>query len=221
MTLDERIDVWVELRRDDLLRFLSALVRTPSVVRPPEAGELACQRLVWRRPTARPQRRWMYSVLTIVPELREHPLFFGTWDGMPRPMTDRPDVVGVFNGSGGEQIICSPPTWTRYGKGPSGGATPGRSAGRVRTGGSTAGKLGHEMGYRGRTLTRSNASGISIFRFAATSSWKAWSTGSRRFARRARGPAEGPERRFRDQLRTDRNDGSAGPPGWGRVEDHR
>ena len=40
-----------------------------------------------------------------VPGLKEHPLFFGTWDGMPRPMTDRPDVVGVFPGSGGGKSL--------------------------------------------------------------------------------------------------------------------
>ena len=104
MTLDERIDAWVELRRDDLLGFLSALVRTSSVVRPPEAGESACQRLV---ETAYREAGATVDVFSpdAVLGLREHPLFFGTWDGMPRPMTDRPDVVGVFNGSGGGKSL--------------------------------------------------------------------------------------------------------------------
>jgi acetylornithine deacetylase len=104
MTLDERIDTWVERHRDDLLGFLSALVRTPSVVRPPVAGELACQQLV---ETAYREAGATVDVFSPVdvPGLREHPLFFGTWDGMPRPLVDRPDVVGVFRGSGGGRSL--------------------------------------------------------------------------------------------------------------------
>src|SRR3954452_8362332 len=100
MGTNERIDAWVERHTSALLEFLSALVRTPSVVRPPAAGELACQRLVEGAHREAGAEVDVFSP-SDVPGLRQHPLYFGAWDGMPRPMTDRPDVVGVFRGTGG------------------------------------------------------------------------------------------------------------------------
>ncbi|HEU0113784.1 MAG TPA: M20/M25/M40 family metallo-hydrolase [Thermomicrobiales bacterium] len=102
--VNDRIDAWVDQHQDALLGFLAELVRTPSVTRPPTASEAACQRLVAAAYRDAGAEVDVFSPAD-VPGLREHPLFFGTWDGMPRPMTDRPDVVGVFRGSGGGKSL--------------------------------------------------------------------------------------------------------------------
>jgi acetylornithine deacetylase len=104
METNERVDAWVEQHRSALLGFLSELVRTPSVVRPPAAGELACQRLVEAAYREAGAKVDVFSPGD-VPGLQEHPLYFGTWDGMPRPMSDRPDIVGVFRGRGGGKSL--------------------------------------------------------------------------------------------------------------------
>ncbi len=104
MGLPEHIDEWVKDNRSQLLEFLSELVRTPSVVSPPLAGELECQRIVeaaYRRSGSEVD---VFSP-SEVPGLREHPLYFDTWDGAPRPLEDRPDVVGVFRGAGGGRSL--------------------------------------------------------------------------------------------------------------------
>jgi acetylornithine deacetylase len=104
MDVNERNDAWVAEQTPALLEFLAELVRTPSVTRPPEVGEAACQRLVEAAYRDAGAEVDVFSPAD-VPGLREHPLFFGTWDGMPRPMTDRPDVVGVFRGTGGGKSL--------------------------------------------------------------------------------------------------------------------
>ncbi|HEX5500319.1 MAG TPA: hypothetical protein VFX03_13865, partial [Thermomicrobiales bacterium] len=104
MDTNERIDAWVAQNKDALLGFLAELVKTPSVTRPPHASEAACQRIVEAAYREAGAAVDVFSPAD-VPGLREHPLFFGTWDGMPRPMTDRPDVVGVFKGSGGGKSL--------------------------------------------------------------------------------------------------------------------
>jgi acetylornithine deacetylase len=107
MDTNECIDAWVERHTSALLEFLSALVQTPSVVRPPAAGELACQRLVEAAYREAGAEVDVFSP-SDVPGLRQHPLYCGVWDGMPRPMTDRPDVVGVFRGTGsGTSLLIS------------------------------------------------------------------------------------------------------------------
>jgi acetylornithine deacetylase len=104
MDIDQAIDKWIAVHRDELLGFLALLVQTPSEVLPPHGGERECQRLV---EAAYREAGATVDVFTPdeVPELREHPAFFGTWDGMPRLFDDRPDVVGVFRGSGGGRSI--------------------------------------------------------------------------------------------------------------------
>lgn len=104
MSFDHAIDDWVAAHQTELLGFLQELVRTPSEVRPPEGNELACQRLV---EAAYRQAGAEVDVFSPdeVPGLKEHPAFFGTWDNMPRLFENRPDVVGVFRGSGGGRSI--------------------------------------------------------------------------------------------------------------------
>jgi acetylornithine deacetylase len=100
MNLERRIDEWIAAHRDEILGFLSRLVQTPSEVCPPRGDELACQRVV---EAAYREAGAIVDVFTPdeVPGLREHPAFFGTWDGMPRTFENRPDVVGLFRGAGG------------------------------------------------------------------------------------------------------------------------
>jgi acetylornithine deacetylase len=95
-----RIDEWVTAHQGEILGFLSRLVQTPSEVCPPRGGELACQQVV---EAAYREAGAAVDVFTPdeVPGLREHPAFFGTWDGMPRTFENRPDVVGLFRGAGG------------------------------------------------------------------------------------------------------------------------
>jgi len=103
--IEREIDRWVTEHQGELLGFLSRLVQTPSEVLPPRpGGELACQRIV---EAAYREAGATVDVFTPdqVPGLREHPLFCGTWDGLPRTFENRPDVVGVFKGSGGGRSI--------------------------------------------------------------------------------------------------------------------
>lgn len=104
MSIDRAIDGWIADHRDELLGFLSMLVQTPSEVQPPNGGEAACQRVVEAAYRAAGAEVDVFSPAD-VPELRPHPAFFGTWDGMPRPLEDRPNVVGVFRGTGGGRSL--------------------------------------------------------------------------------------------------------------------
>jgi len=104
MHLDQAVNEWVADRQDELLGFLSSLVQISSEVYPPQGNELACQRFVeaaYRNAGAQ------VDVFTPdeVPGLREHPAFFGTWDGLPRTFENRPDVVAVFPGRGGGRSL--------------------------------------------------------------------------------------------------------------------
>lgn len=104
MSIEQAIDDWVETHQTELIDFLRKLVQTPSEVRPPQGNELECQKLV---EAAYREAGAAVDVFTPdeVPGLKEHPAYFGTWDGMPRTFEDRPDVVGVFRGSGGGRSL--------------------------------------------------------------------------------------------------------------------
>lgn len=104
---NHEIDIWVTNHQNELLQFLSRLVQIPSEVCPPVGNELACQKFVEKEFE---KQGAVVDVFTPddVPGLREHPAFFGTWDGMPRSFENRPDVVGLFRGvGGGKSIIIS------------------------------------------------------------------------------------------------------------------
>ncbi len=102
--MENQIDSWVGDHKGELLGFLQRLVQTPSEVCPPVGGERDCQAIV---EAAYRSAGAQVDVFTPddVPGLREHPMFFGTWDGIPRTFQDRPDVVGVFPGAGGGRSI--------------------------------------------------------------------------------------------------------------------
>ncbi len=100
MSIEQQIDEWVAAHQTELLGFLQKLVQTPSELRPPDGHERECQRLV---EAAYREAGAEVDVFTPaeVEGLTEHPAYFPTWGGMPRRFENRPDVVGVFKGSGG------------------------------------------------------------------------------------------------------------------------
>lgn len=104
MDAAERIDTWVAQRRNELLGFAARLLQIPSESRPPAGHEAECQEFI-----AAALRRSGAEVDVFtpddVPELQTHPLYLPTWDGMPRTFAGRPNVVGVFRGSGGGRSI--------------------------------------------------------------------------------------------------------------------
>jgi acetylornithine deacetylase len=102
--LDLRIDAWVDAHQDEMVAFLARLVQTPSEVCPPVCGELECQKVVEQAFRQAGAAVDVFSPAD-VPGLKTHPAYFGTWDGMPRSMENRPDVVGVFKGTGGGRSI--------------------------------------------------------------------------------------------------------------------
>lgn len=99
-----RIDAWIQAYQDELLEFLSHLVQIPSEVKPPVGNERACQKFVEQAYGAACERVDVFDPIS-VPGLREHPLYRGEWDGMPRSLENRPVVVGVMPGSGGGRSL--------------------------------------------------------------------------------------------------------------------
>ena len=107
MKTQPEINDWVESHSAEILQFLATLVQIRSDVYPPEGNELKCQQYI----------RGMYEgsgaqtdffMLDEVKGLRTHPAFWGTWDGMERSFTNRPDVVGVYKGTGdGKSLLIS------------------------------------------------------------------------------------------------------------------
>ena len=104
MSIERTIDDWVKAHQTELIDFLRKLVQTPSELRPPQGNELACQKLV---EAAYREAGATVDVFTPdeVPGLKKHPAYFGTWDGMPRTFENRPNVVGLFPGSGGGRSL--------------------------------------------------------------------------------------------------------------------
>jgi acetylornithine deacetylase len=98
------IDAWVERNSERVVEFARRLVRIPSEIRPPYACEEEAQGHV-----AQVMGQLGFEVdmfdLAEIPELKDHPLYFPTWDGMPRPLENRPDVVGRVRGRGGGRSI--------------------------------------------------------------------------------------------------------------------
>jgi acetylornithine deacetylase len=100
----EGVREWGDAHRDELVEFLRSLVQARSDVAPPVAEEASCQRVV---ESAFRAARLDVDVFDLgdVPGLREHPLTFESWDGMERPLTGRPDVVGRLRGDGGGRSL--------------------------------------------------------------------------------------------------------------------
>ncbi len=102
--MNDHIDTWLDDHQSELLGFLQRLVQTSSEVCPPDGGERDCQTIV---AAAYRSAGAQLDVFTPddVPGLRQHPMFYGSWDGMPRSFQDRPNVVGVFHGAGGGRSL--------------------------------------------------------------------------------------------------------------------
>jgi acetylornithine deacetylase len=96
------IHQWVQDHRRHVVELAQALVRFPSVNRPPHGQELECQMFV-----AEYLRDIGFSVDTFIPTevkgLTDHPVY---WPG--RDYTDRPNVVGVRKGANdGRSLLFS------------------------------------------------------------------------------------------------------------------
>jgi acetylornithine deacetylase len=100
----EAVADWTTEHRAELVAFLSELVQTRSDVRPPVASEGECQRVV-ERAFRRAGLEVDVFELDQVPELLAHPLTMTRWDGMERPLSGRPDVVGRLSGTGGGRSL--------------------------------------------------------------------------------------------------------------------
>ncbi len=98
-TTDRAIDSWVDAHSDELVETARALVRIPSESHPPTGNEKDAQRFVRDRLLELGADVDWFTP-DDVPGLREHPAFSPSVDGRPREFSDRPDVVGVFRGTG-------------------------------------------------------------------------------------------------------------------------
>jgi acetylornithine deacetylase len=102
--LGSAIDDWVAGHRAEIVESLADLVAIPSVSRPPVADEAACQKAVERMLRTVDAEVDVFDPID-VEGLRTHPLYLPTWDGTPRSLEGRPNVVGRFRGSGGGRSI--------------------------------------------------------------------------------------------------------------------
>lgn len=111
----EAIDAWVDEHRQEFLQAVSELVRIPTENRPPRGDELAGQEYLRRLMTRFGLETDLFN-LDEVEGLTEHPAY---WPG--REYTDRPNLVGIFRGSGGGRSLgfsshmdtasCDPLPW--------------------------------------------------------------------------------------------------------------
>jgi acetylornithine deacetylase len=136
--LEERIDEWIRAHADELLATAQALVRIPSENLPPAGGERDAQQLVADRLRALGAEVDVFTPAE-VPGLTEHEAYQAEFNGVPRDYRDRPNVVGVFKGSGAgrsallsthiDTVAARPELWTA--RGPfSGDIVDGRLYGR-------------------------------------------------------------------------------------------
>jgi len=98
------IDGWVAANRGRILEFASRLVQIPSEVKAPHGYEREAQLFVAETMEALGLEVDVFDPED-VPGLKEHPLYMPIWDEMPRPLKDRPDVVGRLPGKGGGRSI--------------------------------------------------------------------------------------------------------------------
>lgn len=100
----QALDQWIELHKDEIVQFLSQLVRIRTVNCPPFGDEWQGQKVLDKEMV---QAGMMTDLFTLdeVPGLREHPAFFGTVDGMQRRYEQRPNLVGRLPGKGGGKSL--------------------------------------------------------------------------------------------------------------------
>jgi acetylornithine deacetylase len=136
--LEDAIDDWIRARADELLSTAQALVRIPSENLPPTGGERDAQRFLAEQLRELGAEVDLFTPLD-VPGLTEHEAYQAEFNGVPRDYRDRPNVVGVFKGSGGgrsallsthiDTVAARPELWTA--RGPfSGDIVDGRLYGR-------------------------------------------------------------------------------------------
>jgi acetylornithine deacetylase len=106
-SLDKDIDSWVASKSGQLLELARELIRIPTENRPPSGNELAGQQFVAAR-----MQELGASVDVFTPDdvqaLKDHPAYFPMINGQLREYRDRPNVVGMFRGSGaGRSVLFS------------------------------------------------------------------------------------------------------------------
>lgn len=99
MSQERRLLRIVEAKRDELVELTRALVRIPSVNEPPNGDETPCQEFLLKRLQAMGAETDLFT-LDEVPGLREDPLY-----NPGRDAAGRPDLVGVWKGSGGGRSL--------------------------------------------------------------------------------------------------------------------
>ena len=95
----DAIKAWVRAHRDQIIRSIQELIRIPTENRPPKGDEYAGQIYVKGILEGMGAEVDMFTP-DEVPELLRHPAYYPG-----RDYADRPNVVGVFRGSGGGRSI--------------------------------------------------------------------------------------------------------------------
>ncbi len=101
---DDEIDAWMTDHADEIIEFAADLVRIPTENQPPWGHELAGQQWLAERMRAQGAQVDLFTP-DDVPELRDHPAYSAEINGSPRSYRDRPNVVGVFPGTGGGRSL--------------------------------------------------------------------------------------------------------------------
>jgi acetylornithine deacetylase len=122
--LCKQIDSWIATHAGELIETAQELVRIPTENKPPSGDEAAGQRYVADRLTKLGAVVDSFTP-SEVPALTKHPAYQATFNGQARDYRDRPDVVGVFAGSGGgrsalfsthiDTVAARPELWTTHG----------------------------------------------------------------------------------------------------------
>lgn len=102
--LTQELDQWVDLHKDEIIQFLSRLVRIRTENRPPFGQEWTGQQVLSEEMVKTGMEADLF-MLDEVQGLREHPAFFGTVDGMERSYEQRPNLVGRLKGDGGGKSL--------------------------------------------------------------------------------------------------------------------
>lgn len=103
MTASE-LNHWVDLHKEEIIQYVSQLVRIRTENLPPLGNELPGQ-ICLRDEMIKSGLDVDMFTLDEVPGLREHPAFFGTVDGMERNYEQRPNLVGTRRGTGGGKSL--------------------------------------------------------------------------------------------------------------------
>lgn len=103
------INIWLEKNRDEILETLSELIQIKTENLPPIGNEKVGQEYLYNKVVEFiPEKDIDMFGIDDVSDIREHPLFFPTIDGVERIYKDRPNLVARLKGNGeGKSIVFS------------------------------------------------------------------------------------------------------------------